>query len=300
MATATAIRERIYDYVYGGPSIARPFESILGAAYDNVTTSITVLDGTYWDTGDILENSLTGEQSLVLSKAGNVLTVVRGYRNTTKAASSGADDLIRKSPRFSQKQVDEATTESITNLQAWGIHGFGYGTLTMVDNQYYYNLGETNVSSLYGVLSVYYPEDTTQEPIALPFNMRAKLSSTPAVWSSIVGVTLLSKGDRVAGEFVYYTYAKDPADVTELSTEQEEIVVLGVVTRMLGHAITPSTQDPGARTDRTVQPGQYARDGRWFQGEFFIKARAEAARLGVIRRQQPGSVRTKRARRWRS
>ena len=98
----------------------------------------------------------------------------------------------------------------------------------------------------------------------------------------------------------YYTYAKVPADATDIMPRQEELVILGACVLLLGMSIAPRTQDPGSHSDRTVQPGQSMRDARWFQGEYFIRARAEAAQLAVERQNLPGTVRINRARRWRA
>lgn len=300
MATAAEIRQRIYDYVYGAYPKDRPFETQITSSYLIGATTINVIDGTDWAEGDVVENTVQGDQMLVLSVAANALTVERSYNNTTAAASSGAADRLRKNPRFSQQMVDNATTEALNILEAWGVHAFGTGSVTLAASQFYFEASETDISEVYGILSVYYDDTTTQIPIALPFIWRQHLSTGPAAWSQGRGIHLQSKGDRATTATIYYTYAKLIDAVADLLVSQEELVVVGAVARLLGHTITPATQDPGSRTDRTTPPGQTSRDGRWFQGEFFIKARAEAARLTVIRQQFPGDARTRRARRWRA
>lgn len=307
MATASDIRLRVRQYAYGSSPKDRPLETTLNEPLDTSETDIDVLDGTFWALGDIGEIVETGEQFYVLSVATNTLTVIRGYGAVAgTAATTGG--RIRKNPRFTEDQIDNAIKDTLNACAIWGIHGFNTGAITLVASQYYYELSDTDIEDAYGVIAAYYVDDTTEQPVPLPYTQHTRLSTTPAEWATDTGITLLSKGDRATGDSVYYTYAQSYSYDTDLDTtlakiapEQEEIVVDGAVSRLFGYSILPATQDPGVRTDRTVQPGQTSRDGRWFQGEFFMKARAEAARLSVVRGKiGAGHVRTNRARRWRA
>lgn len=309
MATIADIRQRVFDYLYGVHPTDKPYETTLGGSYLDNATSITVANGNDWEAGDVLENALNGDMYLVASVAADVLTVQDDYGGTTSAASVGTDDMVRKNPRFSTKQVDDAIKEALNSMESWGIHNFGTGSITLAAGQYYFELSDGDISEVYGVLGCYYPATNGEQPEFLPFRYNIQLSTSPAEWSTAYGVTLLSKGDRAATGTVYYTYAQSYEFDTDLSTtvaklmaQHEEMVVVGATARVLGHGILPSTQDPGAFTDRTVQPGQLTRDGRWFQGDFFIKARAEAARLAVLRQRVTAgaNARVKRASRWRA
>lgn len=305
MASASTIRTRVYEQLYSAMPKDRPFESLLAEALDNSETDIDVIDGNDWEEGDVLEVVQTGEQCLVLSVTTNTLTVQRSYGTVVATAADDAG-RIRKNPRFSQDQLDSAITEACNSLESWGVHSFGTGSVTLAASQWFYELTETDIAHQYGVLSVYYVDDTTQVPVALPFTQQYHISTTPAEYSQGRGVTLQSKGDRDSTDPVYFTYAQSLEFDTDLDTTlakllapQEELVVLGAVTRLLGGTIIPMTQDPGQRTDRTVPPGQTSRDVRYFQGDYFIKARAEAARLAVERQRLPRSRRSARAGRWR-
>lgn len=307
MATLADLQARVEQYAYGATPKDRPFETTLAEALDSSETDVDVLDGDDWSRGDILEVQETGEQMYVLSVSTNTLTVQRSY-GTVAASAAATGGLVRKNPRFTVDQINEAILDVVNSIGNWGVHGFSTGTLTLVASQYGYSVPETDVDDAYGVLACYYPDDTTEIPVQLPFRDAVQLSTSPSEWSSSYIITLLSKGDRAAGDTVYYTYAQSLAwdtdwstTLAKLSVEQEELIVLGAASQLLGFSIIPATQDPGVRTDRTVQPGQTSRDGRWFQGEFFLKSRAEAARLAVLRQRlrSNSSVRTARARRWR-
>ncbi len=299
MATIAALRDEVFSYLYGAYPTDRPFESILGEALDNSETDIDVLNGADWDRSDIMEISTTGELCLVLSVSTNTVTVVRSYGTVAATAGVTATDIIRKNPRFTMEAIDRSVQSVIKGLQTWGIHWFDTGDITLVATEYYYALSDATWCAPYNVLAVYHPDASTEIPVHLPFhNSGPALSSTPAEWGQKQGITTLSWGTQVAGEKLGYTFAALFADETELTVPMEELVVFGACARMLGRTIAPSTQDPGARTDRTVQPGQTSRDGRWFQGEFFIRARAEAAMLAVQRQGFSRSARTARASRW--
>lgn len=299
MATAAELRTSVYDYLFGAYPTDRPFESLLAEALDNSETDVDVLDGTEWSQNDIVEVTTTGELMLVLSVATNTLTVERSYGSTAATASVGAADRIRKNPRWTMEKIDRAVQSVIQALPTWGIHKFGVGAITLVAGQYYYAIDGSDFCPPYDILAVYYPDDSTEIPQYVPFhNSGPMLSSTPADWAQTKGVTLLSWGTRIATEDIWYTFAEKYGDETDLTVPSEELVVFGACARLMGMSIAPSTTDPGARTDRTVQPGQVSRDGRWFQAEFFIRARAEAALAAVQRQGFARTARTARSSRW--
>lgn len=299
MATLADMRTRVYENLYGAYPTDRPFETTLQEALDNSETDIDVLEGADWALGDVGEIVETGERFLVLSVATDTLTVVRGY-GSVAATAAATGGLVRKNPRYTQDQVDSALKAVLSSLTAWGVHAFGTTTITLDVNTMAYDLsGTTDIDEANGgVLAVHYDDDSWDYEVGLPFTYRGLADE----------LHLKSYGDNVDGATLNVRYVQSYTFDTDLDTtlakllpEHEELVVMGACAKSLGRTISPATQDPGARTDRTVQPGQTSRDGRWFQGEFFIAARAEAGRLAVIRqRNSPGSVRTRRAGRWRS
>lgn len=307
MATASDIRRRVREYLYGLSPNDRPFETLLNEPLDTSETDIDVTDGNDWAVGDVGQIEETGEQFYVTGVTTNTLTVIRSYGAVAATAATTAG-RITKNPRWSQDKIDDAITDTLNELGTLGVHGFATGSITLVASQHRYELGVSDVEDTYGVISVYYVDSNSEVPRALPFRPSVELSTTPAEWAASRSVTILDFGDNAAGDTVYFTYAQDLGYDTDLDTtlaklvkEQEEIVVLGATLRCMGMTIAPMTNDPGARTDRTVQPGQTSRDVRWYQGQYFVRSRAEAARLAVLRgRIAPGSPRTRRVRRWRS
>lgn len=302
MATVADLRQRVRNYLYGAHPNERPFTSAITSSFVAADTTIDVVDGDDWESQDVIEVETTGEKILVLSVSTNTLTVSRAFEETSAADSSGSTDRILKSPRWSQQEVDDAIGASIAGLEAWGVHVWGTGTITYDSTVEFIQITDTDVCEEFGVLALYYQETNTLIPRPLPFHEIAQISSAPTGWNaSGIGLRILDWGDLSASKpTAYYTYAKIPADATELLTRQEEIVVLGAAVLLLGMSIAPRTSDPGAHTDRTVQAGQSMRDARWFQGEYFIRARAEAGLLAVERQNLPGTVRINRARRWRA
>jgi hypothetical protein len=302
MATVADLRRRVRNYLYGEKATERPFTSAITSSFVAADTTIDVVDGDDWAPQDVIEVETTGEKILVLSVSTNTLTVSRAYEDTTAADSAGDDDRLVKDPRWSEQEIDDAIAASIAQLESWGIHVWGTGSITYDSTAWAIPITDTDVMQQYGVLSLYYQEADTLIPRPLPFREIAQLSSAPSGWdASGILVQVLAWGDLSASQpTAYYTYAQIPADATELLVRQEELVILGACSLLMGMSIAPRTNDPGAQTDRTVQPGQSVRDGRWFQGEFFIRARAEAAQLAVERQKLPGTVRINRARRWRA
>jgi len=284
MATAAAIRQRIYNNLYGAFPTESPFVSTLSASYTDAEGEIDVLDGTQWAVNDVVENTETGEQMKVLSIATNALTVVHGWNGTATAASAGTDDVLYKNPRFTQAQLDDAVTAVMAELENWGVHVFGTGTITRADPKTFYGLSDTDILNPYGVLKMYTVLANSEIPAAIPFRYQFELGTDPTEYSVGQGVHIGHFGDTSDGDSeIVYVYAKKIDATTDLLARQEELVVLGATANVLGMSIGPATHDPGARTDRTTQPGQTSRDVRYFQGRWFTAVRAEAAQLAVER-----------------
>jgi len=300
MATQANLRTLIRANLYGQSPVEDVFASTLGAAIGTTaTTSVTVADGTFWAQGDLLEVDETGEQLLITAVATNTLTVIRGFNGTT-AATATDGGVVWKNPRFSIAQIDQGIAVALDAFELWGVHSFNQGTITISALKNYYELSDTDISPTYGVLSVYYPESISEVPIPLPFRPAYfNLGTGPSAYSQGQGIHLLSSGDLAAGETAYYVYAQKLSDVANLSSLQADILVLGATAVILGKAIIPFTQDPGARTNRTIQGGQVVRDGRFFQSEYFLRVTAEAARVAVERQRFPTTVHLGRAARWR-
>ena len=302
MATAEAIRQRVYDNLYGSYPTDSPFVTRLAASYSTTATSITVLDEDDWTVGDVLENIETGEQYKVIgvtSDSSDVLTVIHSWGGTANAASAGADDALYKNPRFTQKKVDDAVTALMAGLEGWGVHAFATGTITRADPVTMYDLTEVDFVLVYNILKLYRARDDSETVQVLPFTFLHNMDTTESEWTQSNQLRVLDFGSSADGDDLYFTYAKQIVATTDLSARQEEVVVVGATASVLGGAIAPATQDPGARTDRTIQPGQVSRDVRYFQAQFFTAVRVEAALLSVERgslmREAPHMTR---ARRW--
>jgi hypothetical protein len=298
MATAAAIRARIFNNLYGAGHTVRPFAHRIneGAGYTAGDGVVTVDDGTKFTAGDVIEFQSDGMQARVESIATNDLTIEAGINGTTDANQSD-NAVIYKNPRFTIKQADDAVTEILGELEGWNIHVFGTGTITLVANQYYYDLTETDIVESIGVLSLYEQEANTLTPLPLPFhywnNIHATLSTTQH------GINVWDKGNTASTGTLYFTYAEQIATTADLLVRQEEIVVLGATARVMGADINPRTMDPGKRTDRTVQPGQTARDSGWFLSMYRDACLREEANLQTeVDRFTRKTRETARVRRW--
>ena len=305
MTTTATMVDRVRHNLYGAFPTDSPFVTTLSAAYTDAEGVIDVLDENDWDVGDTVENTETGELMKVLSvttDSSNVLTVVHGWMGTDTAASAGTDDVLFKNPRFTQAKIEVAVQYTMDGLEDWGIHGFGHGTIVRADPKKFYELDDGDIFRPYGVLKVYEVLDNSELPRALPFKFEHNLGVGPSEYSSEgEGVHILDWGQTADTGTVHYIYAQRYTNIANLTAMQEEIVEMGATASVLGGAIAPATQDPGARTDRTVQPGQISRDVRFFQGIYYQKVRSESAhvaaeRQGLLRE----SARMTRSRRWRA
>lgn len=278
--------------VYSARPPQRPFVTLVTEAIDGSETAVDVTAGTDWAAGDILEWS-DGEQFYVQSVASNTLTGIRGYNGTTIATHS-INDQVRKNPRFTLQQIDQAIEDTLRELETNGIHVWGTGSITLVATTYAYDITGADVLD---ILSVYYPRNNDGVAINVPFRFHRQ---TTGLSASNRTLEVWDWGERVAGDSLLYTYQKQIDDVADILTRQEELVVIGTSARLLKRTIAPETHDPGKRTDRTVQPGQTGRDSRELMGEYVRLLTQEAQLLKVERsRFLPAGAHSTRSRRWR-
>lgn len=299
MGTAAVIHQRVRDNLYSAVLNERPFAHLINGAINDTVTAVVVDDETNFAAGDIIEFLANGEQCYVqvVTTVSHTLTVIRGWNGTTKA-SQGDNVVILKNPRFTYKQIDDAITATMHELATLGVYIWGTGDITLVANQYWYDLTKTDIIEYPGVVALYYVEATTLDPVPLPFQYVRGLSAS--VSATTHGLHVPVWGDKAAGDKLYYTYAQAIDATTELLTRQDELVVLGASARIMGKAIAPRTYDPGRQTDKAVKAGQDAQDARWYQAEFYMRSRAEAAQLHAEAKHLPGTLRMKVAGRWRA
>ena len=299
MVSLANMSKRVESMLYGAFPTESPFVTTLTATYTDAEGVIDVLDGTQWAVNDVVENTATGEQMKVLSVNADILTVVHGWAGTPTAAAVTASDVLYKNPRFSQQKISDSIQFTLYQLEDWGVHGFSYGTITRADPKTFYELDDNDILNGMGVLKMYVVSANSEIPVPLPFRYHHSLGTGPTEFTNGQGVMMGNFGPTSDGDTIHYVYAQRLTDVGELTPHQEELVEMGTTAKVLGASIIPATHDPGARTDRTTQPGQTSRDVRYFQGQFIQMARTEAAHLSVERQKMlTESVRQARARRW--
>jgi len=299
--TATTVQERVLEYLYGGNQTERPYERILDqlvglTAMDAGTTVWPQATADAYDdfaVGDVLEMP-SGEQVFIRTQSASSITVIRGYNGTTDADPGTSEQffLVKKNARFTLKQVDTAVASTIFSFMGLGLHDVSEATEARAAATDIHALAVADARAL----SAYYLGDSPEyHKRYLPFNPQQVNTGIPEI-------QILEWHDVKDTEAFYIRYTHPYLLVTDLPTELEEIVVIGAVSLLLGRTLAPRTMDPGARTDRTVQPGQSVRDGRWFQFEFITRVRAEVARQAVeeMRHLQGASTRYTRAQRWRA
>lgn len=296
MATQAALRQAIRDNLFSAYPEEKPFVHQIDGGINDAVTTIAVDDGTFFDTGDVIEFN-EGEQCYVVSVAANNLTVIRAWNGTTAAAQSD-NDYVLKNPRFTIQQIDQSVANILNDLARKGIYTWGTGDITLVANQTWYDLTETDIHEQVGVVALYYADSTTARPLALPFTWSVELDSNVSTTGH--GIHAWTWGDKAAGDTLYFTYAKVIDAVGDLMTRHDQLVEYGATAQTLAKAIGPATHEPGARTDRTVPPGQVSRDATWYRAEYFIALKEEQALLKAERTNLPGTLETKRARRWKA
>lgn len=297
MATAAAIRARVFEGLYNSTTAEWPYaQQVNDADITAGELTFVVDDGAQFEENDIIEFQDNGEQVIVVSVSTNTITVrERGAFGTTAAAH--ADNIvIYKNPVFGYTEIDNEITAVMAELEGMGVHAWGTGSDTLVASQNYYDQTETDIVKSVGIVAVYYPQTTSLLPVSLPFRWFDGLHST--VSTTAHGISLYDWKQLKAGDTFYFSYAQVIDATTDLLSRQEELVVAGAVFKTLAKAESGRSLDPGKMTDRTVQPGQKLRDSAWWRAEYMRMVGLEQSLLKQERRAFPGTMRENRASRW--
>lgn len=297
MVTQATIDERVLGNFISAYPAERPFEEILVTPYTNVATTVSVPDGTQWTKGDILENWDTNELMQVTAVATNDLTVVRGYMGTSAAAGS-AGERLRKNPRLTRLRIQEEINATLYDLRTHGVYDRDTTSFTLDQTAYIYSLDLGELVNPPGVISVYYVDPSTSVLVPIPFQLVGDVATGalaageglrihPGTWDASVTTAYVSKA---------ITYSA----VTALPDYLEGPVIDGATARCLAGFTGPQLADPGHLSNRTVQPGQGARDARFYQGQYILALRRISAMLQARDRRGLGvnSIQANRARRW--
>ena len=294
MATVASIREQVWDNLYSPYPAERPFQEV-SPGFTSGATTFSVNDGEDYAYGVIIDNLDTGEQMFVTGVSGTTLTVTRGWNGTTATASTAGDRLL-SNPRITVKDIDAKVTAVIRDLHTHGVYKVETTTITLDQEVYIYSLELGDIVHPPGVLSVYYRDPSYLTPVPIPWSTQVNLHTD--IVAAGEGVRIDPGSWDASVTTAYVLVATKFADATELTTDVEEAVVLGATGRLIGRLIGPMLQDPGHLTNRTVPPGQPARDARWYQGEYLTTVRRLAADLAA-RHYGINSIQTSRMQRFR-
>lgn len=294
MAKADVLR-RVRQNLYSTRPVEHPWLQEISAIGDDTTTSITVDDGTVWDTGDILEVEETGEQCYVRSISTNTLTVIRGFNGTTAAATTDSVPLVRKNPQFTQQEIEDQYNHVLNSL--WGHGVWAWNTTAVVADSTKNPQLEIELSCLpRHIVSVSIASTNSEgEEVHVPFRLRQVGDNTEVMlyWPA--------ETDFNESAVLVRTDPITDIDADDVHPDVEQVLEDGVTYRVMASSMASRLLDPGLLTDRTVQPGQGGRDARFYQGEFVLGVRRISQELKVEKanRRVGQDYHTSRARRWR-
>ncbi len=279
--TAASLRTSIRMEVEASEPRNRPYETVLTNSAGTGTT-LGVADGDAFQVGDQVETP-SGELALVTAISSNNLTVKRAVRSiTVETLSSG--DIVKKNPRFSIEQIDNAVDNIMQELSP-RVYALLTEDVTKTTDDFY-NVTDVAMEDVF--TAWYIDEGDFHVP---HFQFWTDLdNSQPKVYL----------GDTTFAGTVHIAYRRPYAVVTEFPDRLVPMVVAGAIYKLLGGATVTATDDPGGRTDRTVQGGQEARDSYWFFREFVRLRDAETVYLADKVSALPKNRRAQRARRYRA
>lgn len=272
--TQASLRQRIKNLVYSSRPALRPYQDKIQTNAHNIAdTTLDVTDGTSWAIGDIVEYS-DGEKAIVTGIAANVLTVQRAQFGTTEA-NHAAGTEISKNPRFSIAEIDDAIETVLYDLypQIYILESVAFGTV--VTGQTWYPIATAGV---FDVLALFYEDPSHFTPRAI-LGWTFQRGLLASEFDQTQGVFVPGFTGATNGSNLFITQKRTITAVTDLLDRQEPLVAMGATYQLLGGETVSRTHDPGHRTDRTVQPGQDARDSIWFLREYRNLLTREEIRL---------------------
>jgi hypothetical protein len=221
--------------------------------------------------GDLVEGPL-GELSLVTAVTTNDLTVIRA-QGAVAAETLASGDVMRKNPRFSIDQIDQEINATLRELRGNGVYELATEQVTYAGEDWY----DVTDVTMEKVIAVWYVDSDSDFRIPYWVFKTDPRAAQPKLWVS---------ASNYAGA-VDVQYRAPYAAVTDLPDRVGDILVNGVIYKLLGQANVSSTSDPGRRTDRTVQGGQEGRDSIWFLREFIRLRDLELVYLKALERAAP-------------
>lgn len=288
MATLDSLVDDVYGMLYGVAHVERPLEDTLATdVADANDVSWQFSTPSMWKRGAYAEAQDDGELVVLAEDhpdAGDV-TVRRGQRATTAAASYSAGDVFYKNPLFPRYVIENAINETIDNDLYPHVWQWGTGSFAYADTDTTYTLPD----DCEGVTQVY------QVDLA---GGSGDFQPMPRAWWEVVfGMdTGLYGNGRMLRLFktydssatVYYTYKQRPSssDIAgTLSAELENLVPWKAAAKvMAGHRIVPKSQAGG----RSASEGgdRPIRDYVFFDTEFRRMRDDERLRLRKRVREQ--------------
>jgi hypothetical protein len=293
--TAADIQEAVRDEVFSAGVTDRPFVAQINGAILDSDTTITMDDGTPWAPQDIGEFD-DGEQVLVVSVSTNDLTVIRGWNGTTAAAQSD-NAILTQNPRFTRKQIDQALQHMLEDLRPT-LYDLETKTLTYDPTTTWYEFSAADDARIINVVSVYYKASGVDHPYPVEFyRFQREVDST--AFSGARGISMPAQLHLATGSSVYVLVRKEVQTISDCPDNWKSMLIMGVVYHLLGGANVARTQDPGKRTDRTVQAGQEGRDSLWYLREYVRRRDRLQADLADREHEVPRSRIAMRAARFR-
>jgi len=278
--TAASLRTSIQMGVQGAEPRHRPYQTPLTNSPGGAGTTFSVGDGDAFQVGDELETP-AGELALVTAVSTNDLTVTRAVGSiTAETLSSG--QLVKKNPRFTIEQMDEAVDQILQELNPT-IYAFLTEDVTYTVDDWY----DVTDTAMEDVFSAWYIDDGDFHAPYFYFATDPD-NSQPKVFVGSAGFT----------GTIHIAYRRPYAVVTELPDRVAPVVVNGAIYKLLGGAAVLATTDPGRRTDRTVQGGQEGRDSYWFFREYIRLRDTERVYLEDKRKRLPKHRISQRGRRF--
>lgn len=249
-----------------------PYETYITAAITGGATTVPVPNGTKFAEGVIVEFQDDGEQVLVLSVAGNNLTVKRGHNGTT-AAGHSANTPILLNPVFQYVQITRTVDMVLSCLwpYAWKA---STSNITPSATTTWYQLPAdcidlVAVRQVYGTAAdkiAFYGDAGSGLPVRFERNLPTAIVATGIGISFPAGVADDSNQILVTYR-AKITNAVSGGSYTDISDGiLAEAIVYGACARLVSSREVPRVTDEDITMgDSSVQPGAKLQAAAWYE-----------------------------------
>lgn len=299
MATLADLVTRVEDLIYGVARVERPKEDTLSTAVSGTTdTEWRFVTDTMWKRDDYAQ-PIAASEIIVLAEdhpSGADVTVRRGQRGTTAAASYAQGGVFYRNPIYTRSLIERTVNEVIDNDLWPQLWMWKENSLTFAQGDTHYELAanEEDVIQMYQINI-----GSTDRIDPMPngwWRVMSQINTTASSTGKLLRLFRVYDPDAT----VYYSAKQKPqsSEISELSDEIVNMVPWKVAGKLMaGRAIQQRSAPSRSPQSNSREGDRLLRDYTFLDVEFRRMKKDEENRLKTLMKDwQPRYIRYRRVR----